>query len=200
MKKILYFLLALICIIFLGSCQKSIQTLDIDLSDNMKTAKQLIEEIEPYVEEYWGTQDYHIGQISMLLDNNHRGEVRITYADDSSSVAPNLVEVLIDTEEQKIIQLQKLPSDSKLYPGEISFDKWIIDSYEAVEMTKELFENESMKINYDVAFIGTISNYKGSSISREIWSVNLTSLEEDKTYRSKIDPKTGGIIDFEVEG
>jgi len=188
--KTFVILMSIFLISQLSGCFLQAQTkINADIKSNVKSAKQIIEACSPYVNKYLGENKYHLGEIQMALDENHKGKVELYYAEKSSTGNPKVVEIDVDTTKNKILLLDRLGNDSKLDPGEINFSKWKLDSINAYEKTLNLFSSDP-KFKFNKVKIYTSNAYEDNL---EVWEVLLHDSVNRNSYWSIIDPYTGKV-------
>jgi len=193
MQKIVA-LLIIILSFCLCSCS-NVMVSDQLLSKDKLSAKDVVQGVEPYIKGAFKTDDYHLGEIHMNLNENHRGTVRLTYTKGVFFGNPVVYEAVIDTQNGRLDHISKLGSDSKLDPGIINFSTWKVDSMDAYNITAELFESIP-DFQCDKVIIRSNNRYK---LKYEIWVVELYNSSKNKQYWSEIDPITGEVYDSGVQ-
>lgn len=181
-------------VLLLSSCKKT-ETINLNLDNKIKSAKQLVEVCEPFINKLWEGREYHLGQISMTLNKKLEGKVVLTYADETSPDNPNVIEAEINTTQNKILKIRELGRDSKLDPGRIRFTKWKIDSTNAYNIALSQFKNNK-DLKFDEIFIRSNNMYK---MKYEVWVVELYNSMDKKKYWSEIDAYTGKVYRTGVE-
>lgn len=185
--------LTVVVIILLCSCKKAVKELNQEISSELVTAKEITEITDKVVKDEWGDKDFYLSEITMYLDENHRGSLSLIYADglETKTTVPNMLKIEVNTKEHKIVRLKRLTKDSKLYPGVISFDDWTIDSIDAYNLAVDLFKEID---SYDSVIISSTPSFEGDS---EAWSVILW---KDKTrYSCFINSYTGEVISYNTK-
>ncbi|MEX1029269.1 MAG: PepSY domain-containing protein [Paenibacillaceae bacterium] len=159
-----------------------------NLESDITTAKEIVNTTIPYVNDYWGNREYHVGKVSMILDKKGEGRVTISYVDKKDP--PNVVNVYIDSKQKKILNLRSLNREDKADPGEINIYEWTVDSDLAIDITKELFKSET-NFEIDKILAQTNNNFIKSP---EVWEIKLINTKDKMTYWSTIDPYSGEVI------
>ncbi|HHV99498.1 MAG TPA: hypothetical protein GXX36_07975 [Clostridiaceae bacterium] len=185
--------IVIICMMAFCSCSNKNITSK-PLNKNQISAKQIVEGVEPFINEVFADKKYHIGKIFMKLNKMHKGDVILTYAEDVEKGEPNVYEAKIDTKKGQIDYIKKLGRNSKINPGKIGFSDWKVDSTDALKITTSLFEDLE-DFQYDSITIQSNNMYKEK---HEIWIVELYSSTQKKKYWSEIDPVTGAVYDSGV--
>ncbi len=190
--------LIITCILFfifmLSSCQNAVVEINEEIQSNMKSVKKLLSIVTPHIEEYWVDKTFHLGEVFMILNEDLNGEIKLTFADESSKDTPNVIEVNIDTVNNIILNIKNLGRDSKVNPGKINFNKWTLDSIDAFNITKKIFKDE-LNFKFDVVLIDSTNNYQGD---KEVWTVKLNDLDNNIIYWSSIDPYTGQVLKYGI--
>lgn len=153
------------------------------LSRNIVTANQIIHTLEPYVTQFYGHSNYHLGEIIMTLNTELRGDVRVTYVENNNN--PKIISVKLNTLDNVVETIHCLGSEDKVNPGKINFEEWRIDIDDAIKVANSFIENK--KIETDSYYVRAYHNY---NLDQEYWRVNLT---QQRKYID-IDPYTGEII------
>lgn len=192
---IIYILIA--AIVILCSCKKAITQLDINISKDIQSAKEVVIVTLPVIKDKLNNRQVFISEINMELDKNHRGKISILYSDNDFNLdkVPNMIVVNVNTSENKINSLEEKTRDSKLYPGITEFEKWQIDSDKAIDIASELFE-KSYGFNFDKIYLSTINYYDKN---KEIWKVTLLDTQKNIAYVSRIDPYNGDVYSYEIK-
>lgn len=159
---------------------------DINIPENVTTAKQLVQFSKPYVERYGKDSKYHIGEVDMILDNNMRGDIFLYYKKDKEDKkgVNNLIKVSIDTNKMKIWKVER--DDFKI-EKDINFDKWLIDSNQAVAIAKKELEKRIGSFEIKVV---SLNGFRGTY---EVWFVGI-GVDNSKIYYFHIDPYSGEIL------
>lgn len=176
--KLIKIYLILLIIIMLTSCNYKIEE---ELPEDLYSAFQLLPLANELAEKYSKNKEYHLGDVRMVLSNDHRGDVEFTYIHSESRI----IYVKIDTENHKIKEVVRRGYDSKLDPGKINMEAWKVDSINAVKITEEFF-SETNGFKYTHMILHT------PNVMGESWSVSLRNKEN--IYDSHIDPKTGEVL------
>lgn len=191
MKRIL--LILMLCFI-LSACGAQ-STIDQPIPLDVVTAKEIEKLATPYVQSYWKNRKFHLGSINMILDGDQHGDVRLTYADESSEIAPHVVQVIVNTASHKIIDLLPLGADSKIDPGRIDFASWKIDSQDALLLAKESFGYPS-DFKPDSLLIYSNNNFPPEDHS---WLVTFQDQKKDEVHSCFINVFTGEVTSKETE-
>jgi hypothetical protein len=149
---------------------------------NAKSAKLLVDIANKVVAEYWKGGGFYVGRVIMNLNNNHEGEVWITYMDDSSDVSPNVINVIFNTTNKKLVKIDYLGADSKLAEGRLLIEQWKFDSDEVHQIAWNIFNEKG---EFESAYINT-------SYVRDCWIVTFS--KDNVSYYAEIDPYTGKVI------
>lgn len=179
------------CFLVITSCQNAISVIDKDIPSHSVSIKEIEKLVDPYVKKHWEGKEFHLGAINMFLNENLEGEVSLTYADESSKSEPNVIEVEINTVENKIVSLNRMGSNSKLDPGRIEFHNWNIDSDEAFRIIEDIFKSQS-GFRYDKVIIASNNIYL---YDKEVWKVKMYDFNNKLEYRGTINPYTGEVIE-----
>ncbi|OYD07830.1 hypothetical protein [Paludifilum halophilum] len=174
------------------------KTLNVQIPDEQNSAKELVQLAKPYVDDYWEDRKYYVGKITMELDKNHEGEVKIWYKDDRgkrTGEVANILTVSIDTRKNKILAITEQPSDSKIEPGIIHIDKWKVDSTGIMNIVKEAFKDESDFDYTDISIHGM--DYYGGD--KEVWDTVIFDDKHSKAYNLTLDPYTGEVLAKEIK-
>lgn len=153
-------IILIFCFSIITSCQNAVSVINKDIPNHSVSVKEIERLVGPYVKQYWEDREYHLGAIYMFLNENLEGEVSLTYADESSTSSPNVIEVTVNTIESKIVSIEKMGNNSKLDPGRIDFNQWKIDSYEGNIQTRggqELVEQSYLQPDYLIAPVSWLS-------------------------------------------
>jgi hypothetical protein len=180
-------------ITLLCSCKKAVKELNQEIPSEIVTAKEITKITDKIIKDEWGDKEFYLSEVTMYLDENHRGSLSLIYADglEIKTTVPNMLKVQVNTNKHKVVRQKRLTRDSKLYPGVIAFDDWMIDSIDAYNLTLELFKEVD---TFDRAIISSTPSFEGDS---EDWSVILW---KDKTrYSCFINSYTGKVISYNTE-
>jgi hypothetical protein len=191
MLRIRHVIILTLCLSIITSCQKAVSVIDKDIPSHIVSVKEIERLVAPYVNQYWEGREYHLGAIYMFLNENLEGEVSLTYADESSTTSPNVIAVTVDTIENKIVNIKKMGSNSKLDPGRIDFNQWKIDSDEAFRITESIFKAQN-GFRYDEIIIRTNNIYLHDN---EVWKIKMYDFNNKIEYRSTISPYSGEVIE-----
>ena len=179
-----------------------LKSLQIKLSDNTITAKQIEVLLSEQLQKYniFANNQFTLGEIYMNLNLEHRGSIIAKYVERNSKY-PKVVFVYLDTEKSQIEKVEDMGTNRKLYPGEISIKDWLIDSDEAVKIAHELY-SKKMSIDdfhYDEVLI---YSYNGSELDNlenvERWLVFLIDSQNGIKYFTRIDPFNGNVVSYSI--
>jgi len=164
---------------------------------NKLSAKELIDISNSYVDKYWDNRTYHIGKISMLLDENLEGKVEIWYKDDKidKNGIPSIITVEIDTKKNKILRIINQERNSKIVPGKINIDKFSIDSTDVIDVAKNVFEQNEDFI-FTTVWLSTANIEKNEGA---VWNVSFLNEQTKKVFYLVVDAYTGEIYRKEAE-
>lgn len=165
--------------------------IDADIAADVDTAKEILPLVEPHVKEYWGTGAFHLGSVIMKLDEEQRGEVKLKFADESSAETPNVIEVIVNTAEHKIVGIEELGSGSDVNPGKIELAQWKVDSVEAVELAKKELEYPA-EFKPDQLMI--LSDNKGEFHKGDVWMITMLDKKQNLAHDVVVDAMTGEVV------
>jgi hypothetical protein len=192
-KKIL--IIGMLCFLLTGCANP--KQINETIPADVNTAREVVQVVAPYVQDYWDGEGYHLGSIEMVDQNaEQQGEVRLTYADESDPDAPEVIEVVADTAQHKIVQIQKLGASSKIDPGKIAFDQWKLDSSEALEVAKTAV-GYSADFKPNSLSITTINTYDHPE--DDIWWIIFQDWKQDLVHDVRINALTGKVTSKETK-
>ena len=168
----------------------SLESYDKPIESHLVTAKQiggyLLEEIERV--DKLAKYELTVGAIDMKIDREHLGEVTVTFVEKNNDNS-KVIFAYLDTWEGVFYKFEDYGRESKLYPGVIHLEDWMVDSTDAVRISED-FYNDNKKFRYDSIWLKTFSNYFGSV---ETWEVYLRDVENNVRYETSIDPYSGEV-------
>lgn len=167
-----------------------------DIKTDTPTVKELVSIGKPYVDRYWNGRKYYIGEIIMELDNNLKGSVEIWYKDDRKNAegVPNIITLEINTKSKKVVRIIEQERNSKIVPGNININKWLIDSEEAINIAKQQL-NSVREFKFSSAYITANDIYLDG---KETWNIVFFNNINKKSYHFRINPYTGKKYNKEI--
>jgi hypothetical protein len=166
----------------LTACGYTDETYNKDIPDT-NSAKTLIDVADEAVNEYWEGKEYHVGEVYMKVNQHHEGKVMISYAEKSLNSSPHVIEVIFDTESDKLVEIVYLGNDSKVDPGKVLIKEWKIDSDKAMEVAMGKYGDEVENFDSIILLTNNVRNY---------WVVRL--FKNNIRYFVEVDPYSGEVI------
>ena len=139
------------------------------------------------IENTFDVKNLYVGNITMYLDEKHRGEVIITFADEKEDLVRYLAR--FNTAEHVFNNIEYCSNGSKLDSAPISVDEWKIDSTEAIAISANAFAEED-NFKYDKVYVTSSMRFYDS---KEFWNVHFTNSNMKIVYDVRIDVYTGDI-------
>ncbi|MCL2147330.1 MAG: hypothetical protein FWH52_05940 [Synergistaceae bacterium] len=168
----------------------------ISIDDNAYTAKQMVEISDDYVKKYVRIKNLYLSNIQMHLDENHRGEVIMTYSYEKNGRYKSY-EVNMSSQDHMVNSLYYIERSSTTSKSFMNFHEWMIDSDEALDIALKTFQDYGYEVDVRKVWIDARMRAK------QEYSWNI--LIEDTTYRNKygvgfgifVDAFTGEVSGFE---
>lgn len=170
-------------ILILVACTYNVTKIDEEIPNDVYSAFHLFPIVNNHIEEYLDDNEYHLGQVRMKLNENHRGDVEFTFVQEESKI----IYIRLDTRNNKVEEIVRHSYADKLDPGIINMKKWQIDSVDAVQIAEGVF-NDTEGFEYSHLIINT-PNSNG-----EYWFVSLRDRDTNIYYDCKIDVMTGEVV------
>lgn len=183
MNKLSFSLIVLIISMSFVGCISTSRNIPL----NADTIQEVIVEIEPHIQRFFKNNEYTIGSISMMIENNTIGSIEIWFQRLSTmNTSPKIVTVII--ENNNISKIIEQPSDTKLEDIPINIKEWNIDINEAISIAKDSTSDVGNYIIDRIYVLGKhLSNKDGEGWRVSIMGPNIAKVIE-------INPYTGEII------
>ena len=161
----------------------------VQINENALTAKQLSVLCDEYVREYGVNQDLYLSNIVMLIDNNHKGEVTMTYTYEKKGRYYRYF-VEVSTDEHIIKSIYEIDKSVVAGIDFMDFAEWNIDSDEAVRIALNALRDRGYEIDDSKIRIDVVRSNSGDS-----WDIAFYANNNKKLYgRSPtvlVDAQTG---------
>ena len=188
---VIFILVSIVLSVICYFVTKPMISLDRQIDDKIVTALQVKEMIFETIEEIKTISKYDliIGEIFMTLDKNQRGDVQVTLVEKDKNNRSRVIIAELDTKNHIFDSICNYGKEKKLYPGEVNFDDWNVDSDDAIEIAEKYYAN-IVEFRYEIV-LKTCSYYKGTE---ETWDVGLWDKQNSVRYDVRIDPYTSEIL------
>lgn len=148
---------------------------------------QLMDIVTPYVTDYFYNENYHLVEVFIRTKDGLKGEIRLLFASDA--LKAEVVEVVLDSEINKLISIASLGNDDILNPGVIHPESWNYDYTQAFDIATKFLLEKNNKLEYDQVLVSTKNRNK------EYWEFRFQNLKSFETYWCFVEPYTGQVID-----
>ena len=197
MKKIFYILLVVLLIIVLTFCavivwsinyQKTIKICK-SIDPEVVSSQELIGIAKSELDIHFDIEmdNLYVGDIVMYLNEEHRGQIIITFSDVNSPQSRYLI--YFDTYEHILQQIHYFKNEPKISIDTLHPEQWTIDSIDLETIANNVFSTEN-DFTYDKVSISTSVPLDGA---HEVWHIGLTDSDRNISYRLAIDAFTGEI-------
>lgn len=203
LKILIIIIFSIICIYLLNLVINPInKVIDRPIDNNIVSAKQIEEYLASISSEIdkFAKNDLTIGYIEMKLDNTYKGKVAVTLSQ-ADSKRPTVIQVHFDTNSSVLEKIQYIGKSSKLYPGVIHIENWVIDSTDAIIIAKNFFSSNEFteKFRFDEILLNTYNDtlvdFTGNT---EKLCIYITDNVNGIRYEAKLDPYSGNIISYSI--